>query len=394
MNEHRDTVVVVGASAAGLATATALRRGGHEGTITVLGDEPDAGYDRPPLSKQYLTGGWAADRLRLVSDDGLRALRLDLRGGVRAVGLDVAGRTVLDDQGDRHHYDQLVIATGLRPRRIPALDAVGAHVLRTLDDAARLRDRLRPGLRMLVVGAGFLGLETAATAARAGLAVTVVEPVERPLAARIGEEASARLLALHRAHGVVLRVGATVVDARRNGDVTIVRLSDGDEIAADVVLVAVGSVPCTEWLAGSGLDVRDGVLGDAYCAVADRVWAAGDVARWMHLGYGRHLRLEHRTNATEQGRHVAASILGHRAPFLPVPFFWTDHFDARVQVAGIIGPDAEETREEIPGRPGAALHLFHEGGRLTAVLAWNAARELGRHRGRLLEGMTLEGAGS
>ncbi|MDX3712379.1 NAD(P)/FAD-dependent oxidoreductase [Streptomyces europaeiscabiei] len=322
-------ILVVGASAAGLAAAETLRREGYDGTLTLVGDEPYAPYDRPPLSKQLLAAEWDTDRLTLRTTAHLDGLDLDLRLGTAATGLDLTERQVRLADGDSVPYDGLVIATGVRPRRLPG---EGAHVLRTLDDALTLREQLTPGTRLVVVGAGFLGAEAAAVAWRLGVKVTLLEPAPVPLAHAVGGEVGAVLSRAHLDHGVDLRTGVTVTEVTEDG----VRLADGGTVEADEVLVAIGSLPNTEWLADSGLAVGDGVLCDKYCEAARNVYAAGDVARWHNPLFGVSMRVEHRTNAAEQGMAVARNLLGPetRKPFAPVPYFWSDQYDMKVQAYG------------------------------------------------------------
>ncbi|MFC5216452.1 NAD(P)/FAD-dependent oxidoreductase [Streptomyces coerulescens] len=324
-------IVVVGAAAAGLAAAETLRREGYDGTLTLIGDEPRAPYDRPPLSKQVLSGEWEPGRLHLRTPDHLAGLDLDLRLGVPATGLRLADAEVELGDGSAVPYDGLIIATGVRPRRLPG---DGGHVLRTLDDAVRLRDRLVPGRRLVVVGAGFLGAEAAAVARRLGCEVTLLEPAPVPLAHAVGTQVGRMLTDAHRERGVDLRCGVTVTEVTGHG----VRLADGELVEADEVLTAVGSVPNTEWLAGSGLTVGDGVVCDEYCAAARDVYAAGDVARWHNPLFDRSLRVEHRTNAAEQGMAVARNLLrpGARKPFAPVPYFWSDQYGMKIQAYGYL----------------------------------------------------------
>jgi NADPH-dependent 2,4-dienoyl-CoA reductase/sulfur reductase-like enzyme len=370
-------VVIVGASAAGIATATALRRRGHTGPLTILGEEPETPYDRPPLSKQLLSGDWSAERLDLLSRDKLAGLHADLRLGTSAVTLDPGARTVLDSSGVRHEFDAVVIATGVSPRMLACVaePRAGVHVLRTLRDALGLSAALTAGCRLVVIGGGFVGLEVAATARSRGTEVTVVEAAERPLAARLGPTASSRLMRLHRDRGVDVRTGTTVAEISGDRAEAVV-LTDGTIVPADAVLIAIGAAPGTGWLADSGLDLADGVTCDEYCRAAPSVWAAGDVARWFHRGVGAYLRLEHRTNATEQGQAVAADILGEGRPFVPVPFFWTDHYDARLQVAGIVPEDASAER----AAPEPGVVTFHNDDALAGVLGWNAVRQLMPYR--------------
>ncbi|MFH9553109.1 NAD(P)/FAD-dependent oxidoreductase [Streptomyces sp. NPDC017435] len=349
-------IVVVGASAAGLAAVETLRREGYAGPLTLVGEEPHLPYDRPPLSKQVLASEWQEDRLRLRTAGDLAALDLDLRLGVAATALDIAGRSVRLADGSAVPYDRLVLATGVRPRRLPG---EGAHVLRTLEDALALRDRLAPGRHLVVVGAGFLGAEAAAVACGLGARVTLLEPAAVPLAHAVGERVGRVLSQAHRDRGVRLRCGVTVTEATADG----VRLGDGEVVPADAVLVAVGSLPNTEWLAGSGLTVRDGVVCDEYLEAAPGVFAAGDVARWHNPLFGASMRIEHRTNAAEQGMAAARNLLNPaaRKPFAPVPYFWSDQYDMKIHAYGflrghdevaVVGGDLAERRFVVAYRTG------------------------------------------
>lgn len=324
-------IVVVGASAAGLAAAETLRREGHDGTLTLVGDEPLAPYDRPPLSKHLLAGEWEPERLALRTPDDLAGLDLDLRLGVAATGLRLTQGTVQLADGSTVPYDGLIVATGVRPRRLPGQ---GGHVLRTLDDAVRLRDRLTPGRRLVVVGAGFLGAEAAAVAWRLGCEVTLLEPAPVPLAHSVGTQVGELLTRAHLERGVDLRCGVTVTEVTESG----VRLADGELVDADEVLIAVGSLPNTDWLDGSGLTVGDGVVCDEYCEAARNVYAAGDVARWYNPLFGQSMRIEHRTNAAEQGMAAACNLLNPdgRKPYAPVPYFWSDQYDMKIQAYGFL----------------------------------------------------------
>ncbi|WP_280881249.1 NAD(P)/FAD-dependent oxidoreductase [Streptomyces pseudovenezuelae] len=324
-------IVVVGASAAGLAAAETLRREGYDGTLTLVGDEPLAPYDRPPLSKQLLSAEWEPERLTLRPAADLAALDLDLRLGVAATGLELADRTVRLADGSQVPYDGLIVATGVRPRKLPG---EGAHVLRTLGDALTLRDQLAPGLRLVIVGAGFLGAEAAAVAWRLGAHVTLLEPAPVPLAHAVGTRVGELLTRAHVDRGIDLRCGVGVSEVTEDG----VRLADGEVVEADEVLVAVGSRPNTEWLEGSGLPLGDGVVCDEYCEAARNVYAAGDVARWYNPLFGTSMRIEHRTNAAEQGMAAARNLFrpDARKPFAPVPYFWSDQYDMKIQAYGYL----------------------------------------------------------
>ncbi|MGS2591296.1 NAD(P)/FAD-dependent oxidoreductase [Streptomyces hebeiensis] len=359
-------IVVVGVSAAGLAAAETLRREGYDGTLTLVGDEPHPPYDRPPLSKQVLSGQWDADRTALRTPEDLAALGLDLRLGVAAAGLDPAGRLVRLADGSTAPYDRLLIATGVRPRRLPGERV--AHVLRTLDDALALRDRIGPGRRLVVVGAGFLGAEAAAVASKLGAQVTLLEPAPVPLAHAVGREVGQALAQAHRERGVELRCGATVTEVTEDG----VRLADGEVVEGDEILVAIGSLPNTDWLAGSGLTVDDGVVCDEYCQAAPDVYAAGDVARWYNPLFGTSMRIEHRTNAAEQGMAAARNLLaapGARKPFTPVPYFWSDQYDMKIQAYGYLRGHDEVAVVEGDLAEGRFLAAYRSGDRITGALA-------------------------
>ncbi|MGW0433404.1 NAD(P)/FAD-dependent oxidoreductase [Micromonospora sp. NPDC003197] len=358
-------VVVVGASAAGLAAAETLRREGYDGSLTLIGAELDAPYDRPPLSKQILASTWEADRLALRTAAQLTALDLDLRLGATATGLDLVTRVVQLADDEAVAYDGLIVATGVRPRRLPGQG--GAHVLRTLGDALALRQRLRPGRHLVVVGAGFLGAEAAAVARGLGCRVTLLEPAPVPLAHAVGTDIGRVLSSAHLEHGVELRTGVTVSAVGNNG----VHLTDGELIEADEVLVAIGSQPNTEWLEGSGLELADGLVCDEYSAAAPYVYGAGDVARWHNPLFGVSMRIEHRTNAAEQGMAAARNLLHPQArkPFAPVPYFWSDQYDMKIHAYGYLrGHDAVQIVDgDLDQRKFVAAYRF--GDRLAGVLA-------------------------
>ncbi|MGC4808818.1 NAD(P)/FAD-dependent oxidoreductase [Micromonospora sp. DT233] len=357
-------IVVVGASAAGLAAVETLRREGYAGTLTLIGAELDAPYDRPPLSKQLLAGDWEAERLALRTVEHLDGLRLDLRLGTVATALDPVARVVHLAGGDPVGYDGLIVATGVRPRRLPG---GGGHVLRTLHDALALRGRLGPGRRLAVVGAGFLGAEAAAVARGLGCAVTLLEPAPVPLAHAVGERVGRVLSQAHLEHGVDLRTGVAVTTVTDGG----VLLADGEAVEADEVLVAIGSLPNTEWLDGSGLTVADGLLCDEFSAAAGDVYGAGDVARWHNPLFGETMRIEHRTNAAEQAMAAARNLLHPQArkPFAPLPYFWSDQYDMKIQAYGYLrGHDTVEITEGDLSRR-RFLAAYRKEGRLVGALA-------------------------
>ncbi|WP_053719765.1 NAD(P)/FAD-dependent oxidoreductase [Saccharothrix sp. NRRL B-16348] len=379
-------VLVVGASAAGLATAEALRRKGFTGGLTLLGDEAHPPYDRPPLSKQVLSGAWEPERARLRGQDVLDELGATFVLGDPAASLDLATRGVRTASGTVLRADAVVVATGVRPRTLPDQAGLrGVHVLRTVGDAVALRADLRAAERLVVVGDGVLGAEVAATARGLGLDVTLAGPQPAPLAAQLGPLASGLLSDLHAEHGVRLRLGAAVLGLTGEaGRVTGVRLDTGDVLPADVVVVALGAVPNTDWLVDSGLLLDNGVVCDAGCRAADGVYAVGDVARWHHEHLGALLRLENRTNAAEQAAVVADNILGANRSYTPVPYFWTDQFDARIQVFGTLPADAEVSivDGDVTARRFVALH--RQAGEPVGVFGWNMPKQARQLRQRLL----------
>lgn len=382
-------VVVVGASLAGLHAARALRQAGHEGALTVVGEEPRRPYDRPPLSKEVLAGTWEPERTALAGGaEG--ALDVEWVLDRVATGLDVEGRRVHLADGTALAWDGLVIATGATPRTLPRADALaGVHVLRTLDDCLALRADLDAGpARVVVVGAGFIGSEVAATCRGRGLAVTLVEPLPTPLGRVLGGEVGELVAAVHRDHGVDVRLGVGVEELLGDVRVTGVCLADGTEVEADVVVVGIGVRPCTDWLEGSGLPLADGVVADATCEVAPGIVAAGDVVRWPHPRYGEELRVEHWDNAIAQGAHAAATLLagpGGGEPFAPVPWFWSDQYDRKIMLAGrpagadevrVVDGSLEERR---------FVALYRKGDEVVAALGMNRPAPLARWRMRLAE---------
>jgi 3-phenylpropionate/trans-cinnamate dioxygenase ferredoxin reductase component len=333
------SVIVVGASLAGLRAVETLRREGYDGRLVLVGAEPRLPYDRPPLSKRFLAGALQPADVELRAqpyDD----LDVELRLGRRAVSLELTDRVVELDDGERLSFDGLVVATGAVPRAVPGTEQIdGVFVLRTLDDALAIRARLEHRPRVAVVGAGFIGSEVAATCRAAGLAVTVVEALPAPMVRGLGEVLGGVCADLHRDHGVDLRLGVGVAAVEGAGRAERLRLTDGTTVDADVVVVGVGVRPAIDWLEGSGLVLEDGVVCDETLRAAPGVVAAGDVVRWPHgLFDGALVRLEHWTNATEQGVAAARRLLHGDAPdpehFAPVPFVWSDQYDRKIQSVG------------------------------------------------------------
>ncbi|MEB3964818.1 FAD-dependent oxidoreductase [Streptomyces kunmingensis] len=380
-------VVIVGASVGGLTVAQALRRRGFRGSLALIGAERELPYDRPPLSKEVLSGQWPAARTRLRERPELDGLDLDLRLGRPAVALDAARRRVTLRDGSTLRYGRLVVATGAHARRLPGqAELAGVHTLRTLDDSARLREDLRTARRTVVVGAGVLGCEIAATLRGLGLPVALLEPAQYPMERLLGPTIGGELARLHTEHGVRMLTSTPVTGlAGADGRVTGVRTASGEVVAGDVVVVAVGARPATDWLAGSGLTVDDGLVCDDRCRAADGVYAVGDVARFGASGgtAERGVRLENRTNATEQAMFVAADILGAAARYRPVPYFWSDQYRARIQVYGTV--PARSSIRIVEGTLDSRRFVAHAeaAGQLVAVIGWNAPGRLRTARGLL-----------
>ena len=375
----------MGASAAGLSAARALRRAGYAGRLTLLGVESEPPYKRPPLSKEILTGsaGTAVAWLRMDDD-----LDLELRLGERAVGLDLAARCVLLEHGPAAGFDALVIATGAAPinpwqgRRLS-----GVHTLRTLSDSLALRDALSQAERLVVIGAGFVGAEVASVARGRGIDVTMVEMLRSPHATTLGHTVGGAVAALHRDHGTHLRLGARVARLAGEDQVTGVELTTGEVIPADLVVVGIGALPATSWLDGSGVALASGVICDSSCNVldvdgqpVDRVVAAGDVARWHNPLFGADMRVEHWDNAIMQGRAAALRLLGNVAPYAPVPYFWTDQYDSKVQFAGLAHPGNEVAIVEGTVASRSFVAVYGRAGRMVGALTMNMPHRMARYR--------------
>lgn len=367
-------VVVVGAGVAGTRAAETLRREGYDGALTIVGAERHAPYHRPPLSKKLLTGEVHRAGVDLAPqfDVEARVLR-----AASAIKLDMSARVVHvrdEDQDLAFRFDGLVIASGAAPRQWPGGPAPdGVLLLRTVEDCLAIRQRLASRPRVVVVGGGFIGAEVAASCRSLGLDVVLIEKAPNPLLAALGTELAPRWADLHRQHGIDLRVGVGVDSFVGNGQVEAVQLTDGSRVPADLVVVGLGVTPVTDWLDGSGIRVEDGVLCDATGAVegGTDVVAAGDVARWWHPLYERHLRTEHWEDAGRQGAAVARTLLsgpGNAQPYDDVPYFWSDQYDVKVQMLGV--PTDYDALEVIEGdRDGwEFVAAYGRGGHTIAVL--------------------------
>jgi len=377
-----DSIAVVGASLAGLRAVQTLRSEGFEGELHLVGDEPHRPYDRPPLSKQVLSGDWDIEQIWLTSEEKLAELNVTTHFGDAAVALDAANHVVTLASGVDLDVDGVVIATGARTRTIGS-PMGGVHTLRTMDDSIAIRQALeaRPA-NVVVVGAGFIGAEVAASARELGVPVTMIEMAQAPFERSLGAPMGAVLADVHRDQGVDLRLGVGCQSINGNGAVQSVTLTDGDTIEADLVVVGIGVIPNVEWLADSGLTIGNGVVCDATCLAAPGIVAAGDVAEWPNAHFDETMRVEHWDNAITQGVHAAKRLL-HGASvgaYQPVPWFWSDQYDRKIQLAGrttdydtfaIVDGDTDS-------RKFAAIYGRND--RIVAVLGFNRPRHVMRYR--------------
>lgn len=409
-----EEIVVVGAGMAGLHTAEALRTQGYLGRLTIVGEEEHRPYSRPPLSKEVLTGaglapsggdpGWLAGHraLQLRDETVVEAIGADFRLGRRAVGLDTDARRVrVQGPGGEESvpYDGLVIATGARARR-PATDLAGVHVLRTLDDAEAVRAEFDSTGSLVVVGGGFVGAEVAASARAVGMGVTLVEAEETPMP-RVVHPAVGEVLAdLHRENGVDVRLGVSVTGYEGAHRVERVRLSDGSEVPATLVVAGIGVHLNTEWLEGSGVELLgDGSVScDEYSATSvPGVYAVGDLANWPHPRFGGRIRLEHWTNAGEQGEIAARNLLARAAgeeptPFTPVPYFWSDQYKMKIQLLGQGAPADQVTFVHGSPEDRKFVAFLGRDGMLTGVVGLRSTPRTMRYRALLEEPTTWEEA--
>jgi 3-phenylpropionate/trans-cinnamate dioxygenase ferredoxin reductase subunit len=405
-----DSVIVVGASLAGWRATEELRAKGFHGKLSLVGEERHLPYDRPPLSKQVLAGTWPPEKVVLADKKRSSELEVHEVLGRRATALGVAGRTVELDDGSTLSADGIVLATGAAPRRLPGTESLGQadglFVLRSIDDSLALRAALTAaeGVRVVVVGAGFIGSEVASTAAGLGCRVTVLEVMDVPLSNVLGPVVGAHCASLHGANGVSLRTGVGLERIERgergSGSESArlrVHLRDGDQLDADVVVVGIGVSPCTDWLESSGLTIDNGVVCDDRMFVADGIVAAGDMARWLwrHDGSEELIRIEHWEVAAGAGGAAARSLLAGRADapsFTPIPYFWSDQYGIRIQVLGNPGGDDEMVITEGSIEEGKFVAVYGRAGRLRAVMAIGKPRQLMSFRPMLQNGASFDEA--
>ncbi|MHA7263508.1 NAD(P)/FAD-dependent oxidoreductase [Arthrobacter sp. TMN-37] len=389
------TLAIVGASLAGLSAARAARDQGFTGRLVLVGDEPHRPYDRPPLSKDFLLGNISAEDLGLEAD--LDELEAEWILGTSAVALDSSTRTVRLRGGRAVTADAVVLATGARARTLPSLAGLSnVFTLRTLADAQGLAPELVAGSRLTIIGCGFVGAEVASAAASRGMDVTVIDNRPVPFTAQLGEEMGAHVAALHRAHGVRLLSGATVEDFYSSeGNVTGMRLADGRYVPADVVVVGIGAQPNTEWLNGSGIAVRDGVVCDGMGRTnVPGIAAVGDCAAWFDRSRDLHRRLEHWTGALERPALAVAALLDPGAAQLPTrpAYFWSDQHGVKLQFAGDITGHDRLVLEAGDPSAHSFLAVYYSGERPVAVLGMNQPRLFTKWRRSLVATPVLSGA--
>lgn len=397
MSSADQSLVVVGASLAGLRAVEAARKAGHTGRVTLIGAETHLPYDRPPLSKAVLEGSVEPGAFReesFLRDD----LGVDLRLGTVALSLN-AGKKILTTSTGEVTYDALVVATGTVARSLPHTpELVGVHALRTMDDALAVRTALLEGARTVVIGAGFIGSEVASSARKLGRSVTIVEASDAPLARAVGSRMGTRLASMHGAHGTSLLCGRSV--ARLEGDdrVREVVLDDGTRLPADLVVVGIGVEPAVTWLSGSGLTLENGVRCDATLWTgAPGVYAAGDVASWPNQALGIRQRMENWTAAAEQGAAAARNALNPEAaaPYQTVPYYWSDWYGSRIQFVG--APEADElvVVDDRLNEDPAERHLvalYRRGARLIGALTVNGQSMIMKYRGMIMKDTSFEDA--
>ena len=409
-------IVIVGAGQAGGWAATTLRSRGYDGRVLLLGEEPHAPYERPPLSKAVLSGQAAADSTELFSAARLADLDIEFRPGIAATRLRVDDKQVELSDGASAGYDKLILCTGGRPvvPALPGVSSAAVHVLRTRDDAMRLRAQLGPGKHLVIVGGGWIGLEVAATARQSGSRVTVLEQAGRLCARSVQPGVSAHLAALHAAHGVEVRLGASLCAVHPQPDGrAVAELADGSAIAADAVVLGVGLQANDALARAAGIECERGVLVDAYCRTsAADVYAAGDVAvsvyggavhtgaalagaahaGAVHTGAIGRVRLESWQNAQDQGTAAALSALGESVPYTPSGAVWSEQYDAMVQIVGFPALAASEVlRPQAESRALLSVAL-DAGSRIVAAVAVDAPRELRQLRKWIAQGAVLDPA--
>ena len=382
-----DKIVIAGAGHAAGQLVASLKQHKHAGPIIAVGDEPYVPYQRPPLSKKFLSGDLPAERLNFKPESFYEDDNIELRLGTQVASIDRDGKVLLTSDGEGISYDKLVLATGSRVRKLPieGADLAGIHYLRTVDDVDAIRNDSETAKRVVIVGAGYIGLEVAAVLRDMGLDVTVVEMADRVMSRVVSPEISDFYQIEHTNHGVKLRLSTGIVGFRGEGQVTSVETADGEQIPADLVVIGVGIEPNIELAADAGLDVDNGIVVDDRCQASDPdVYAIGDCTMHPNAIYGRNLRLESVHNALEQAKTAAANLCGIDNQYSQVPWFWSDQYDLKLQIAGLSdGYDEVVIRGNPADRAFACLYL--KDGVLIAVDAVNSPREFMQSKALIAE---------
>jgi 3-phenylpropionate/trans-cinnamate dioxygenase ferredoxin reductase subunit len=381
-------IVIVGGGLAAARTAEHLRRSAFDGSITIVSAEGHLPYDRPPLSKQVLRS--ELDDVTLKPREFYDDNKITLALGSAVRSLDTGAQTVTLDDGSQLEYDEVVIATGLVPRRIPSFPSLpGIHVLRSFDESMALREEAGAARRAVVVGAGFIGCEVAASLRGLGVDVVMVEPQPEPLASVLGEQIGALVSRLHRAEGVDVRTGVGVDSVTGQDRVEKVALTDGSEVDTDLVVVGIGSRPATDWLEGSGVEVDNGVVCDRVGRTsAPHVWALGDVASWQNAT-GHQARVEHWSNVAEQARVLVPSLLGQELPsnLVVVPYFWSDQYDIKIQCLG--EPEADDVVHLVEDDGRKFLAYYERDGVVAGVVGGGMPGAVMKTRGKIAAGAPI-----
>jgi 3-phenylpropionate/trans-cinnamate dioxygenase ferredoxin reductase subunit len=388
-----DTIVIAGGGHAAGQAAVSLRHDGFTGRIVIVGEEPYLPYQRPPLSKKFLAGELELDRLMIRHDRFYAEHDIEIRLSTRVETIDRTPKQVALSDGERLAYDRLVLATGSQVRKldIPGSHLDGIHYLRSIDDVLKMQAGFQTGAKMVIIGAGYIGLEVAAVAVTRGLAVTVVEVADRVMSRVVAPEVSAFFEQVHREAGVDIRCSR---DPKSSliGDqhVTALRSADGTELPADMVVAGIGILPCTEIAEAAGLAVDNGIIVDEYCRTSDPcILAIGDCTNHPNNILGRRLRLESVHNAQEQAKTAAATLCGKLHPYNQVPWFWSDQYDLKLQIVGLSGEhDSVVLRGDPQSRSFAAFYM--KGDLLIAVDAINSAREFMLSKKLIASGARLE----
>ena len=373
-----ETFVIVGASLAGGGAATTLRQEGFDGRVILIGAEPQPPYERPPLSKEYLRGEFSFEQALVQPPDFYDESGIETRFGVRTTRVDAVDKVVELDGGELVAYDKILIATGGRNRRflIPGLDLEGIYDLRTVTDSDRIRTEIAPGRKAVVVGMGFIGSEVAASLRQSGVEVTVVDRNEVPLRRVLGEEVGRVIEGIHRDHGTSMIFDDKVAVFEGAGRVERVTTTRGRRIECDFVVVGLGTEPVTQLLAGTGVEINNGVVVDEYLRTGvEGIYAAGDVANHYHPVFKRHIRVEHWQNALKQGPAAARNMLGENEPYREIPWFWSDQYEHNLQYAGFHTEwDELVVRGSMDERNFVAFYRKDE--RVLAAVAINQGRDL------------------